>query len=173
VTHDQEEALEMADRIAVMNEGRLQQIGTPEDIYDRPANRFVAEFVGTLPINIIEMSSLDNTTYQSWLNAGIEMLGLGDQQVHSLGIRPETIDILPSTASANHGSPLCSAQIIDLVPTGGNWIVELDVAGSRLFALKAQVRDLKPDQLVQLSVSKQDLHAFDAAGDRLVQTPSK
>ncbi len=173
VTHDQWEAMTLATKIAVMNEGRLQQIGTPEDIYDRPANRFVAEFVGTLPINIIEMNSLDNTTFRSWLDAGIEMLCLGDQQVHSLGIRPETIDILPGTAGADNGNALCSAQIIDLVPTGGNWIVELDIAGARLFALKAQVRDLKPDQLVQLSVSKQDLHAFDAAGDRLVPTPSK
>ncbi|SDR16613.1 ABC transporter ATP-binding protein [Pseudovibrio sp. Tun.PSC04-5.I4] len=172
VTHDQWEAMTLATKIAVMNEGRLQQIGTPEDIYDRPANRFVAEFVGTLPINIIEMGSLDNSIFKNWLSEAVELLCLGDQSIHSIGVRPETIDILPSTASSANGNPQCSAQIIDLVPTGGNWIIELDIAGTRLFALKAQIGDLKPEQLIQLSVSKNDLHAFDAAGDRLTQISS-
>ena len=55
VTHDQWEAMALATKIAVMKDGELQQVGTPNDIYDRPANRFVAEFVGTPPINIIEL----------------------------------------------------------------------------------------------------------------------
>lgn len=56
VTHDQIEALSMADRIAVMNEGRIQQVGTPEDLYDRPENLFVAGFIGSPPMNLLECS---------------------------------------------------------------------------------------------------------------------
>src|SRR5690606_13159164 len=59
VTHDQWEAMTLADTIAVMNEGVLQQLGTPDEIYERPANRFVAEFVGSPPINIVEFDGAD------------------------------------------------------------------------------------------------------------------
>ena len=55
VTHDQWEAMSLASTIAVMRDGTLQQVAPPEDIYDRPANRFVAEFIGAPPINIIEL----------------------------------------------------------------------------------------------------------------------
>ena len=57
VTHDQLEAMTMADRIAIMNEGRLQQVGTPREIYDRPANRFVATFIGEPPMNMIDATT--------------------------------------------------------------------------------------------------------------------
>ena len=53
VTHDQVEAMSMSDRIAVMREGQLQQLGTPDEIYHRPVNRFVAEFIGDPPINVL------------------------------------------------------------------------------------------------------------------------
>ena len=69
VTHDQWEAMTLATSIAVMNEGTLQQLGAPNDIYDRPANRFVAEFVGSPPINILEIGAghvLDTAVHQ-WL----------------------------------------------------------------------------------------------------------
>lgn len=56
VTHDQWEAMTLATSIVVMKEGTLQQLGTPEDIYERPANRFVAEFVGNPPINLVDLS---------------------------------------------------------------------------------------------------------------------
>ena len=58
VTHDQLEAMSMSDRIAVMHEGRLQQLGTPDAIYHRPVNRFVAEFIGDPPINVLPCSAL-------------------------------------------------------------------------------------------------------------------
>lgn len=60
VTHDQEEALTMSDRIAVMNDGRLLQVGTPEEIYERPANRFVADFIGTT--NLLDGTVVDDST---------------------------------------------------------------------------------------------------------------
>ncbi|MFZ0097199.1 MAG: ABC transporter ATP-binding protein, partial [Gemmobacter sp.] len=91
VTHDQWEAMTLATRIAVMNEGTLQQIGTPNDIYDRPANRFVAEFVGSPPINILDLGSdhpLDIAA-RDWLRARLgERADLG-----SAGLRPEALQV--------------------------------------------------------------------------------
>src|ERR1700712_1397871 len=63
VTHDQWEAMTLATRIAVMFEGRLQQIGTPTDIYDRPRNRFVAEFLGNPPINVVEIVDAESAPH--------------------------------------------------------------------------------------------------------------
>ena len=57
VTHDLVEAMTLGDRVAIMHEGRLQQLGTPEDVYDRPANRFVAGFLGNPPMNFLPLDS--------------------------------------------------------------------------------------------------------------------
>src|SRR5690606_19424124 len=89
VTHDQWEAMTLATSIAVMNEGRLQQIGSPHDIYDRPANRFVAEFVGSPPINLVEIGqghALDRAV-RDWLAP--RLAGCG--QAGSGGLRPEAL----------------------------------------------------------------------------------
>ena len=172
VTHDQWEAMTLATKIAVMNDGRLQQVGTPEDIYDRPANRFVAEFVGTLPINIVEMAELTNPTLIDWVSANLNRLSVDQSAVASVGVRPETISISPYCATKTEENPLCVAEIKDLVPTGGNWIIELDIAGSRLFALKVQTEGLSSGDTVEVSIRQSDLHVFDAAGDRIPTHPS-
>ena len=61
VTHDQVEAMTMGDRIAIMNEGRLQQVGPPQEVYDRPANLFVARFIGSPPMNTVAGEVVDDT----------------------------------------------------------------------------------------------------------------
>ena len=105
VTHDQWEAMTLATTIAVMSEGRLQQVGTPNDIYDRPANRFVAQFVGNPPINIIELGAGTDPSRRRrrrrFLDARIRrMAGVG-----SVGIRPEAIRARGRTAGAEGPSP--------------------------------------------------------------------
>ncbi len=100
VTHDQWEAMTLATTIAVMNEGRLQQMGTPDDIYERPANRFVAEFVGAPPpINIMEMSG-DMTPPLARFARGFLSQSLPEvTDAASMGIRPpEALRLLTGTA---------------------------------------------------------------------------
>ena len=98
VTHDQEEALSMSTRIAVMSQGRLIQIGTPAEIYERPATRFVADFIGK--INIVKARLLDAVTAAIVAEGGVTSLTLGSQTEVSvgteieLGIRPELIEIV-------------------------------------------------------------------------------
>jgi ABC-type sugar transport system ATPase subunit len=76
VTHDQVEAMTMGTRVAVLNAGKLQQLGTPQEVYDRPATAFVAQFIGTPPMNLLPPG----------------MLGSNDVQV---GIRPEHLELRP------------------------------------------------------------------------------
>lgn len=168
VTHDQWEAMTLATTIAVMNEGRLQQVGPPEDIYDRPANRFVAEFVGTLPINILETSDLaKNPLLNDWVKAIWADAPLDPAKVGSVGIRPETIELFAQGVAVPEELASCSATILDLVPTGGNWIVELSIDGTRLFALKRQVDALSIGASVHMAIGLRDLHIFDTGGDRI------
>jgi len=97
VTHDQVEAMSMADRIVVMNEGRVQQIGTPEELYDRPANLFVAGFIGSPPMNLLDCTF----TQAGLLDFGDFKLKLPDELAEPLreerelifGIRPQDIKV--------------------------------------------------------------------------------
>lgn len=87
VTHDQEEAMSISDMIVVMKAGVVQQIGKPQDVYDGPANLFVAKFLGTPPINVFDGTVRDNTLYVG-NDAVLNIRGVADQDVY-VGIRPE------------------------------------------------------------------------------------
>ena len=87
VTHDQEEAMSISDQIVVMRQGVIQQIGKPQDVYDDPANLFVAQFLGTPPINVFEGLVKDEILYLAG-DPVLSVPGLADQEVW-VGIRPE------------------------------------------------------------------------------------
>jgi sulfate transport system ATP-binding protein len=89
VTHDQEEAMEVADRIVVMNEGRIEQIGTPAEIYDHPATPFVMSFVGA--VNVLPQGALPQPRMAEGLNSGAA--ALGDGQIF---IRPHDVEVFAS-----------------------------------------------------------------------------
>ena len=99
VTHDQEEALTMSDRIAVMNEGKVQQIGTPRQIYEQPKNRFVADFIGET--NFVPATVQSIAEFVTLDVGGTELLGAGPTdslaigQKVTLAIRPEKVDLYP------------------------------------------------------------------------------
>ena len=118
VTHDQWEAMTLATKIAVMNKGTLQQIGTPDDIYERPANRFVAEFIGNPPINMLPVAS---SVAQHLINiSGFSIPSEANTDQAMLGLRPEGLQL--STDASGKGFPVV---ISDIMPTGGAWIIEL------------------------------------------------
>ncbi len=169
VTHDQWEAMTMATTIAVMNEGRLQQLGKPEDIYERPANRFVAEFVGTLPINIIDITDeKKSTTLKGWISEYLSFLSISSVDIASVGLRPETLVFKPADSKRKDDEPpQCKARIIDLVPTGGSWIIELDVGTERIVALGDNVDAFAPGDAVTFTVAPKHLHLFNAESTRV------
>ena len=133
VTHDQAEAMTMADLVAVMREGELQQLAPPDEIYDRPANRFVAEFVGNPPMNILEGTAGSDNSFA----IGDRRLALGTELgpacaaagATALGIRPEDVEIVPH-ASAE----ALAGEIYVVEPMGNETLVDVRIGDQRVMA---------------------------------------
>ncbi|MFW6221948.1 MAG: ABC transporter ATP-binding protein [Fibrobacterota bacterium] len=113
VTHDQVEAMTLGDRVAILKNGRIEQIGIPEDLYNRPANTFVARFIGSPPMNILETEVIsdDNTDYVLLfgIRLPIRKSVLKDKKTVAVGIRPEHIRI--SQGEERHSFELEVTQI--------------------------------------------------------------
>ncbi|MDW5316108.1 ABC transporter ATP-binding protein [Rhizobium sp. PL01] len=167
VTHDQWEAMTLATTIAVMSEGELQQVGTPDDIYERPANRFVAEFVGSLPINIVEMDATPQSPLLVWVQSLLTHFGLAGAPIASAGIRPEAVRIGALTDGEAARLAAGRGTIVDIVPTGGSWIVELDTDGSRFFAIATENPRRAAGEIIHFWVERQHLHLFDREKKRV------
>jgi spermidine/putrescine transport system ATP-binding protein len=111
VTHDQEEALALSDRIAVLNGGRVEQLGTPEELYDRPATRFVADFIGTTNLVAGSVATIVDGAAIVELEAGcrclVDAAGLTAGGGVELAVRPEALELLPVVLSggAAPGAP--------------------------------------------------------------------
>ena len=138
VTHDQAEAMTMADLVAVMRDGELQQLAPPDEIYDRPANRFVAAFVGNPPMNVLE-GAVAGEAHSFAI--GDQRLALGAEigpacsaaGATAMGIRPEDIEILP------HGSAgTLAGEIYVVEPMGNETLVDVRIGEQRLMARAAR-----------------------------------
>ena len=166
VTHDQWEAMTLATRIAVMNNGTLQQVGTPEDIYDRPANRFVAEFVGNPPINIVELGSKDGL-----VGAATSFLArhkADADNVASIGLRPEAIRLTRDKADLPHADLSGPVKLNAILPTGGNWILELGSDEQKLHATTNVAPVWGDGDQLFFHVAADAVHMFDGDGNRVV-----
>ncbi|AFY44462.1 ABC transporter ATP-binding protein [Nostoc sp. PCC 7107] len=174
VTHDQTEAMTMGDRIAIMNQGQIQQLASPLELYNRPANRFVAEFIGSPPMNFIPVefhapllithSLFRFTLPETWGKA----LQKYDKQTLILGIRPEHLNLsLPATKNL--------PVKVDLVENLGNdaflsvRLTEPDspVASSAPY-LQVRVptdRQLSVGEQLWLSINPEKIHFFDPETD--------
>jgi multiple sugar transport system ATP-binding protein len=130
VTHDQAEALTMADLIAVMRQGELQQLATPADIYDRPANRFVALFVGNPPMNVLKAAVDSTGVHVGGTTLPLDAARLGaclQSGIAELGIRPEDI----SLAEAGRPGTL-GGEVYVVEPMGNETLVDVRVGDQRL-----------------------------------------
>jgi ABC-type sugar transport system ATPase subunit len=155
VTHDQVEALTLGSRVAVIEQGVLQQVGLPDEIYRRPANRFVARFVGSPAMNVLPAALADGS-----LRAGPfrfeppHPAELADRPLEA-GIRPEHLEV----AVDGSGAP---AQV-EIVETAGNeTFVHVVAEGRTLVARVPPELRLEVGASVRLSVSSRDLYLFDA-----------
>ena len=134
VTHDQAEAMTLASRVAVMRKGRLQQFDTPMNIYNHPANRFVAEFVGSPSMNFVEgkIDSASGTFVSDSLRIPLsadQMSELADHSALTMGIRPEHIQVL---AEPHDGAIPASVYVTELM--GNETFVFLSVGANRFIA---------------------------------------
>jgi multiple sugar transport system ATP-binding protein len=133
VTHDQAEAMTMADLVAVMRDGELLQLGPPDEIYDRPANRFVGAFVGSPPMNVLD-GSLDANARA--LVIGGSPLALGDELyasaaehgVTAIGVRPEDLEL---TEAGSTGMALVG-EVYVVEPMGNETLVDVRLGDQRV-----------------------------------------
>lgn len=160
VTHDQIEALTMADRIAVLDEGRILQIGTPTDIYDHPATTFVAQLVGTPRINLLE-ANRQNGSFDIKDSALQLQVPQGKEVPSSflLGVRPEDIRL------SNEGE--FSGQVALTEPLGVETIVHIRSGEQTLLSAVPGITDLRRNDDVRFDVIRERLHFFDMAGKRI------
>lgn len=157
VTHDQKEAMTMADRIAVMSGGRLQQVDPPDVAYEQPANRFVGGFLGSPSMNTVEATVEDGRT----LTYGDEQIArlpgdpLSDYDTVTVGIRPEDLRIVSPDGEG------MLAEVVDTEYQGGSNFVFLDVGDSR-FTVRAprSVHPTRGDQ-VRVVTDPGDVFVFD------------
>ena len=166
VTHDQVEAMTMADRIVVMNEGRVVQIGPPLELYDRPQNTFVAGFIGSPAINFFE-----GTVRRPNGHAHVEVADgthlplpttAAAQDGHRViyGIRPEHLEL-----GADEGVP---ARVTVVEPTGPEILVFSEIGGTKTCAEFKERHQFSPGQEIRLAPRMDSIHLFDAAsGARL------
>jgi multiple sugar transport system ATP-binding protein len=172
VTHDQAEALTLADRIVVMRDGVVQQIGTPDQIYEQPRNQFVASFLGNPPINFLEGVVAASAEGLVFLSGDLRLAlpesvaakasQQGDRAV-ALGLRAE--DVLEQAGADN-----CTlrGQVTSVLPVGSDQFLGMQTAAGPVFLRVGKDRRHREGENVALSVVSSRLHLFDkASGESL------
>ena len=166
VTHDQAEALTLADRIVVMNHGLVQQIGTADEIYEQPRNMFVASFLGTPPINYIA-GTLEREDDAVWFRRGSIAIKLPPDTARAvethlgteviLGIRPEDIDesMAPVNGETLHG------HVNFVLPIGSDQYLNMRIEEIQLFFRVGKEVHHENDEDVALTINVNRLHLFD------------
>ena len=165
VTHDQHEAMAMADKIAVMNHGVIEQYGTPQEIYNRPASMYVADFIGSPPMNFLR--------FQSGLTKGATVVRVGEAEVAvpevradrpegeiALGIRPEHVRF--SDASRLRGAVYGSEYL------GTNQIVSVETAQGMVKARVSSDQTFRIGETVGLDLAGEKLALFDCASGKAI-----
>ena len=166
VTHDQIEAMTMADRIVVMHDGIIEQIGTPLELFDHPGNLFVAQFIGSPSMNVFN-GILHQNAGRNWVEGQghqwpVSSIGSGQngQAVH-YGIRPGDIDIV----AAGQG---IAASVVVVEPTGAETELVLAVGEATFTVVLHGRTTVKPDDIVGLQIDAAKVHLFDqTSGKRL------
>jgi multiple sugar transport system ATP-binding protein len=167
VTHDQIEAMTMADRIVVMHDGIVEQIGTPLELFDRPGNLFVAQFIGSPAMNTFE-GALRSESGRRWVEAHgaqwpVPDVGAGQvgQKVH-YGIRPTDLRI------SSNGQGI-AAKVVVVEPTGAETELVVDVNGMTMNLVMHGRTNAQPDEVIHLDIDPVKSHLFDGvSGQRIV-----
>ena len=169
VTHDQTEALTMSDRVAVFNDGRIQQLAPPDQLYEEPANSFVAQFIG-------ENNTLEGTVKE--INNGIALVELDDGELIDckpvnvsqpgertrVSIRPERVEY--NKDRLQDGAHTLKAEVLEFIYMGDIFRTRLRVAGNDEFIIKTRnapdVERLQPGQQIEIGWLPEDCRALDA-----------
>jgi multiple sugar transport system ATP-binding protein len=165
VTHDQIEAMTMADRIVVMHDGVVEQIGAPLELYDHPDNLFVAQFIGSPAMNIVD-GTLRRAGPAAFVEAagGVRWpVGAGagaDGEAVALGVRPEHLGLTVP------GGDAVPAEIVVVEPTGAETELVLQVGDEKVLLVTHGRPDVRPGEKIGLALDPAKLHLFDRTSGR-------
>jgi multiple sugar transport system ATP-binding protein len=169
VTHDQVEAMTMGDRIAVMKDGLLQQVGTPEELYTHPANLFVAGFIGSPAMNFITVTASGGELVmgEARLTLGGEparvVAAQGTGKSLTIGFRPEHLEL----ANGASDSVMRFPAVVDVVEYLGNEeLIHARAEGNDIVALLPSDRKVKAGEKVELAVPLEQLFVFDPESEK-------
>jgi multiple sugar transport system ATP-binding protein len=175
VTHDQIEAMALGDKIAIMNHGVLQQVGTPEEVFNHPANEFVAGFIGEPPMNFLDVTLTREKGEYTLQSPGLSipcpeelsasMAERGSPAELRVGIRPTDIRI----SRRESGPDAMRAGVYTVEPRGDEMILILKVGKEILRVESDEEFDFRTGDTVWLTPEKGRIHAFDvSSGERLI-----
>jgi ABC-type sugar transport system ATPase subunit len=148
VTHDQVEAMSLADRIVIMSEGKIEQIGTPMDLYERPASRFVAEFIGAPPMNVYEIGSPAGQAMAS-------LAGAARPGASAVGVRPEALRI-------TREGPEAEVMLVEAL--GAETLIHLRLGEERVILRDGRGSLLKEGGRLHIGADAEAVTFFDADG---------
>ncbi|MEL4069854.1 sn-glycerol-3-phosphate ABC transporter ATP-binding protein UgpC [Ochrobactrum sp. GPK 3] len=169
VTHDQHEAMTLADRIIVMNAGKVEQVGTPAEVYHRPASRFVANFVGTPSMNLLEGKVGDNGILvldggQSVAVPPAKVNMLAGQRV-VLGIRAESTRLV---SAEKPGALIATTDFVEEL--GASRVVHADLDGTLFAIALTEAADHKTGERVGIEIDPQAIHLYSVETGALIDT---
>jgi multiple sugar transport system ATP-binding protein len=163
VTHDQHEAMTLADRIVLLRDGRIEQVGTPREIFERPCSAFVAGFIGTPPMNLVEMSVQDQGSHfelsgpDGVVHVEPHRFSLQGRKRVTLGIRPAHLRV--DTNGGRHGGFSGEVQLIEYL--GNEVLVNFGQDGSEISALMPSAQGPQLRERVSFVADPQQVHLFD------------
>ena len=167
VTHDQVEAMTMGDRIAVMNFGVLQQVGPPQELYERPVNKFVAGFIGSPAMNFINVSAKSDSGQTTLSNANLDIpvpermravVG-SDAAELTAGIRPEHFEIVNGTPPGDGATIRATTDVVEFL--GNEELLHVRVGEHDLVAIVDASHRVRPGDVLDLWVPLDKIHLFD------------
>ena len=155
VTHDQVEAMTLADRVVVLRDGKIEQVGTPLELYDKPANQFVAQFIGTPQMNMVAAKDLQTL---------VQSTGLSVEPDGFIGLRPENVSLCAA------GQGLMDATVDLVEALGAETLIYVSTAnGVQLVSRQNERTELHAGNTVGLRIDVDAAHLFDAKG-RITRT---
>jgi len=156
VTHDQVEAMTLADRVVVLRDGAIEQVGSPLELYDKPANQFVAQFIGTPQMNVVDTAKLPELR---------EVVGASHAPDGFIGVRPENVMVRPA------GGGKLPARVELIESLGADTLIYTSVGhngnGVQIVSRQAERTSLAPGDSVGLDIAPASFHLFDRQGHKV------
>jgi multiple sugar transport system ATP-binding protein len=165
VTNDQVEAMSMADQVAVLREGSVQQVGTPAEIYDQPANRWVGTFVGSPRMNLLECTANGRLEGAGWSlpNPGFGIGSHPPDRAALLGVRAEDLSLERRDEAAS-----LTGRVYAVEPLGDRTLVDIEVGGSRIVVKARPTARFEVGEEVRAAIDLDRVHLFDAGSESAI-----